>query len=246
MGTQALVNAACYLAGHDFTADSNELMLTAEGEMKEKTNFRNVITNGPWKEYLLGLKTATLNMRGYWQSASSDAVDPEIFTNLGTADRVLTVAAQETEGFPAAMLRSMPANYQMFAGGIGEVAAFSLTGATSTGPLVRGTLLKKYGSVSATGATGTGVQLGAVGASQFLYATFHVLGTPGTTITAVVESDDNSGFTSATTRITFGPLTTAGGTWATPVAGSITDTWWRVRITAITGTFTIACAVGIQ
>jgi hypothetical protein len=46
--------------------------------------------------------------------------------------------------------------------------------------------------------------------------------------------------------MTFGPITTVGGTWGTRVAGAITDTWWRLRVTAITGTFQIACAAGFK
>jgi hypothetical protein len=37
-----------------------------------------------------------------------------------------------------------------------------------------------------------------------------------------------------------------GGYWATRVAGPITDPWYRLRVTAITGTATIAAIVGIR
>jgi hypothetical protein len=37
-----------------------------------------------------------------------------------------------------------------------------------------------------------------------------------------------------------------GGTWGTRVAGPITDPWYRLRVTAITGTHTIACVAGIR
>jgi hypothetical protein len=39
---------------------------------------------------------------------------------------------------------------------------------------VRGQLAKKKGSVAATGPLGSGCNLGAVGAGQYLYASFHV------------------------------------------------------------------------
>jgi hypothetical protein len=111
--------------------------------------------------------------------------------------------------------------------------------------MVRGFLLKGMATVSAAGATGTALQLGAVSAGQYLYASFHVF-TAGTTITGVVESDADNTFGSATTQITFGPYTTVGGRWGVRVAGPVTDTWYRLRLTTCTGSFVIACAAGIQ
>ena len=100
-------------------------------------------------------------------------------------------------------------------------------------------------TVSATGATGTGVQVGTVAAGQYLYASFHVF-TAGTTITAVLESDNASNFATAATQMTFGPYTTTGGRWGVRVAGPITDDYYRFRITTITGSFVIAGAAGIR
>jgi hypothetical protein len=128
---------------------------------------------------------------------------------------------------------------------------FRLTASSSRGPGlasvggVRGRVMKTKAVVSATGATGTAQQLGAVASGQYLYAAFHEF-VAGTTITGVLESNVDNTFGSPTTRITFGPITTQGGTWGTRVAGPITDTWYRLRITAITGSHTIACVAGIK
>lgn len=238
----AITNAFVYVGGHDFTGDSNTLTLNVEAETRDVTNFRS----GGWREHKNTLKTSTLAVAGFWQSAAADAVDPETFNNLGVGGRVVTCGVNEVEGQPAMMLQALQANYTV-GGAIGDVAPFNLNGVCSDGQgVIRGRLLKEFGTVSATGATGTGVQIGAVGASQYLYSTLHLLGTAATTITVVLESDDNSNFTSATTRGTFGPLTAVGGNWLTRVAGAITDDWWRFRVTAITGTWTIAGAAGIQ
>jgi len=241
MAPVALTNAFVYVDSHDMTGDSNQLSISCEAAQNDKTTFRS---NG-WREFNNGLKTSALNMAGFWQ-AGADTVDEWSFTNLGAGGKVTTLADVETEGQPAYMLQAMNHQYQLL-GQLGENAPFSLNGGCSDGVgVIRGSLVKEMGSVAATGATGTALELGAVAAGKFLYATFHVFGTPGTTITAVVESDDADTFGSATTRISFSSITTAGGRWGTRVAGSITDTWYRLRVTAITGTFVIACAVGIQ
>lgn len=241
MAVTALTNSFAYVDSHDFSGDSNMFRLTCEGAQNEKTTFRS----GGWREYNIGLKTSQLVLGGYNQFGV-DTVDEYAFNALGVTGRVTTTGAVETEGSPCGMLQAMQHRYQLL-GQVGENAPFSLQGGCSDGVgVIRGFLTKGQAAVSATGATGTVLQLGAVGAAQYLYATFHLMGTVATTITAVVESDDNSGFSSATTRITFGPYTTLGGRWGTRVAGAITDDWWRLRVTAITGTWTVACAIGIQ
>jgi hypothetical protein len=242
MGVLALTDAFAYVHGHDFTTDTNEVNLGLEAATLDKTTFGS----GGWTEVAGGLKSNAFNMAGFWQSAASDAVDPEAFNDLAVVNRVHTMGPVETEGQPAYMFQAGKFSYQLL-GPVGELAPFTLNSQGTDGVgAVRGTLTKAKGVVSAIGATGTSLNLGAVAANQFLYATFHVFGTPGTTITAVVESDDANTFASATTRFTFGPITTGGGVWGTRVAGSITDTWYRLRVTAITGTFTIAAAIGIQ
>ena len=237
----ALTNAELFVDSHDFTGDSNEVRLQAEADQKDKTNMRS----GGWREYAMTTKTSTLTAAGMAQWGT-DTSDEWQWANFGATGKVVTIGAQETEGQPAYMLQSMPVSYQV-GGSHGELAPFSLNGVCSDGVgVVRGVLMKAMGTVSATGALGTAVQLGAVSASQYVYSTLHLFGTAGTTITVVLESDDASGFPSATTRVTHGPYTTVGGRWGTRVAGSITDTWWRYRVTAITGTWTIAAAAGIQ
>ena len=95
-----------------------------------------------------------------------------------------------------------------------------------------------------------GVQLGAVGATEKCYAAIHCYGVSGTstpTITFKLQSDDNSGFTSPTDRITFSDITAIGADFQS-VAGAITDQYWRLNYT-ISGTnpsFSIHATIGIE
>jgi hypothetical protein len=240
MAKFALVNCFAYVHSHDFTVDANEWTAEMEAEALDATTFGS----GGWKEHIAGLKSIESSLAGLWE-AGDDSVDSTMFSDLGTANRVHTIGPAATETSICYMFQAGRLTYQMF-GEIGQVAPFSLTSQGSNGVgVVRGQLAKAKGSVSATGALGSAVQLGEVSASQYLYATLHVFGTPGTTITVKVQSDDNSDFSSATDRITFGPITAAGGTWGTRVAGAITDTHYRMTVSAITGTFVVAGAIGI-
>ena len=240
MAVQALTDAFIYGAGYDFTGDTNDVKLAMDAATLDRTTFGS----GSWREVAGGAKSHVLDVAGFWQAGTA-SVDVESFNDLGTTNRVFTIGAADTENTLAYMFRSAKMRYQALDGGYGELAKFALGASGTDGQgVIRGKLAKAKANVSGTGATGTGLQLGAVAADEFLYATFHVF-SAGTTITVVVESDDNAGFSSATTRITFGPITTAGGTWGTRVAGAITDDYYRLRITAITGTFSIAGAIGI-
>jgi hypothetical protein len=243
MGVFALTNATIYGDGYDFTGDTNKIVLKADVDVLESTVF--VTGTGPgYKTRVGGLRSAELAQDGFWQSATLLAPDPQIFPNLTTVDRVWTVSPDGQVGSVAYLAQLGQFTYEAF-GAVGQLTPFTVDAmGTNAAGMVRGQVAKAKAAVSATGALGSGQQLGAVGATQYLYGALHIF-SAGTTITVVVESDDNSGFTSATTVQTIGPLTTAGGTWVTRTAGALTDNWFRYRITAITGSFTVAASLAV-
>jgi len=240
MAVFALTNVFAHLAGYDFTGDSNQAAIETEAEALDATPF-----GLGWKSMVGGLKSSAFSMAGFWQSAASQAVDPEAFAGLGVADRVLTFGPSQVEGDPAYMLQAVQSSYSL-GGDVGAVMPFSLAASGSNGAgTVRGKLTKARGNVTATGAIGTGVELAAAAATQYVYCTVHVF-TAGTTVTLQLQSDDNAGFSTPTTIATIGALTASGGTWMTRVPGPLTDTFFRLNVSAITGTFNLAAAVGVQ
>lgn len=243
MSTIALLNAFSYVDAHDFTGDTNQISLNMEAAALDKTTFRS----SGWTELVGGLKTSTFDQSGYWQ-AGTDQVDPDAFTNLATRNRVHTMGPVETEQNTAYMWQAGHFSYQLL-GTLGELAPFTLQSQGTDGVgVLRGQLAKELGNVSATGATGSAVNLGAGSAGDFLYMAFHVF-SAGTTISAKIQSDNAEAFSSPADVVgaTVGPITTTGGTWMTRVdASAISDTWFRLNVTAITGTFSIAAAMAIQ
>lgn len=240
MTAYVLTDCRAYLAGLDITGYANELSLKQEADDHDVTTFGS----GGWRSRIAGLKNIEASMKGFWESP----LDTSGFTNLGVADQVATFSATGVEAGPAWFFQAANFNWERF-GSVGDVDPFMLDlQSSNTVGMVAGQLAKAKGLVNATGVLGTALTdlstNDQVSASQYLYASFHIF-TAGTTITVVLESDDSAGFPSATTRATIGPLTTAGGTWATRVAGPITDTHYRFRISAITGTFVVAGAIGI-
>lgn len=238
-GPQALLDAGLYVAGHDFTADSNQGLLNLEAAVLDKTTFGS----GGWMENATGLKTLAFNYSGFWQAAASDSVDDEAFGDLAI-ERAHTWMINEVETEPAWLFNAAKTSYQL-GGEVGPLAPFTLAStATDKFGAIRGQLAKAKGAANAVGALGSVVNLGAVAADQFLYATFHVF-SAGTTITVQVQSDDNAGMTTPTTRGTIGPLTTRGGTFMARVAGPLAETHYRFNISAVTGAFVAAGAIGI-
>jgi len=249
VGTHGALNVTTWFSGFDMTGQTNNTSLPMSYDALDATVYQPATVTNPSRVRVAGLEDTQLTEAGFWE-AGAGLLDPTAFTALGGASQVVSVSNDGAESSVAYMFRARTFNYEAFAQ-LGELIPFQLTAQSARGTglssvsSVRGRVLKTKADVSATGATGTAFQLGATSATQYLYGALHVF-SAGTTITGVIESDDNSDFTSATTRITFSGITAVGGTWGTRVAGALTDDWYRLRITACTGTFSIACTAGIR
>jgi hypothetical protein len=246
VATFALLNCTTYADAYDFTTDLNQLTIKTDVDEKEVTTFGG---NG-FRARIGGLKDVSADLQGYWQSniagTSFSAPDPVGFSSLGVSDRVVTITPAGVEAATAYICQLGNFSYDLGTT-VGDVMPFTLAmNGTNAQGIVRGQLAKARGNVAATGVLGSGCNLTAPTANQFVYCAFHVF-TAGTTITVQVQSDDNSGFTTPITRGTIGPITTAGGTWMTRVAGPFSgETWWRLNVSGITGTFNVAGSIGIQ
>lgn len=238
MATFVLTDVTTFIRDLDITTYSNKATLSLSVDGQDSTTFGG----GGYRSRSPGLKDVEFGLEGFFESTP----DSSTFTHLGAADHAVTVSPASTATSTAYMFQAGRFEYEAF-GAVGDMAPFtlSLMGTNPIG-LVRGQVAKARGDVSATGALGSGVQIGPGAAGKYLYATFHVI-TAGTTITVIIESDNASNFASPTTVATIGPLTTTGGTFMTRVdASSLTDDWYRFNVSAITGTFNVAGAIGIQ
>lgn len=238
-----LTNAVVYVAGYDLSGDFNSVALASGAAEVNDTMFGDTTESAAG-----GLKTATMEVRGAWNGGADN--DKVLFDRIGLANvPVMSAAAGGDAGEAAYFMQALAANFQTF-GAVGELMPMSLSARASGGtPLVRGTVL--YNDTITATANGTAYQVGAASASQKLYAALFILDDPaGTdpTLDVVIQSDDNSGMSSATNRITFAQQTARGAVWATPVSGAITDDYWRASIT-VGGTgspsFRVAVVLGI-
>ena len=250
MAAIALVDAFVYCDGYDYTSDLNQVLLNVDPDVLPATAFRNT-----YKRVIGGLKPVTMQEKGFWSSAASQAPDPETFSRLGQADKPFTVGIDESQpSSPVSIVGSEVA--YMFKGGVfhyelgdqvGTVAPFALdVEHTGSEGVVRGIQIRTRTTVSSTGQLGATFDTAGLGipAGWSLFTTLHVF-VPGTTITVQVQSDDNLGFSSPTTIGTIGPITTSTGTWLA-ISTPTTDRYMRLNVSAITGTFTVAAAMGLR
>ena len=209
-------------------------------ELQDVTNLGGMTTRGN----KAGLKTATVAVDGYYDP---DGLDADQFPKVGATALTYTVMepnAVDTTYAIAYFGDALYADLEQF-GAVGDVTPFSAT-------LQGNNLGKGYTFLDLTAtATGTsnGQQLGAIENPQKVLVAIHVLTVSGSTPTLdiTVQSDDNSGFTSATSRATSNQFTAAGSQYI-EVAPPITDDYWRIAYT-IGGTapsFTFAVSMARQ
>lgn len=242
-----LLDARLFAGGVDLSGSGNKIELSEEFEVKKTTNWRS----GGAEEVLGGIASVTINAEGQWEAGDASKVDDAFWSQRRTLDPWSASGSNASDLAPGNLMyltKALRTKEQLW-GDVGEVASWAAD-AVGTWPLVRGQSAHASGVPRTATGSGTAVQLGAVTANHNVYCNLHVLSVAGTatpTITLTLQSDDNSGFTSATTRDTFAAATAIGGE-ARRVAGAITDDWWRVGWT-ITGTnpsFLFLASFGIE
>lgn len=227
-------DAVLWFDGYDLSGDMNALAVSHSANLQENSTLGDTFVTR-----LAGIKVASINHEGYW----NDTPDEQFFNKIGSSNAVMSMSPESgADGEIGYIMQAAMAEYSP-GGGFDEMFAFSVSG-ESDGELVRGTIM----AVETTASSGNGTtrQLGAVSATQKLYATIHCLTAAGTTLDVIIQSDDNSGMTSAVTRGTFAQLTAIGAEWLTPVDGAITDDYWRVNYTISGGSFTFIVVIGIR
>lgn len=237
MAEQVLSGGLILFDGLDLSNSLNQVTLDYSAEAKDSTCIGHTTRRRKG-----GLKDVALGAAGYFEAAEPDA---SLFAAAGASDKVITLCGTQAIGDIAYFFKALLGEYQPFGGDVGDLAGFNLSAGCSGDKLVRGTLMEL--NTLAASANGTGRQLGAVAATQRIYAALHVLSASGgDTLDVKIQSDDNAGFVSATDRITFAQAAGVGAQFSS-LAGAITDDYWRAVIT-IAGadpSFRFALALGI-
>ena len=233
-----------YIVG-DLEVACNAKSVTVSSEFSELDTTPLCVSDG-WTTCIAGLGTSSFNA-----SLMADVVtlglDDTMWGYLGTAAIPQSLSIGSADGSVTYFMRGIATQYTPIEGAVGELAVSSLSGKSSTGKLVRGVRIHPPSATRTTTGNGAAHLIGALSAAQTMFAALHVLERTGTiSVTVKVQSDDNSGFTTPTDRITtFTAATARGYQWGS-VAGAVTDTYWRCVYTVTgSGSMRFALSAGI-
>lgn len=249
MAIGTLLNTRLFAASADLTGRSNKVTFGAEFEEKDVTTF---LPEGDpdtgWKKVMGGLASSSLAAEGFWEAGDSGKVDDEAWANLGSVIPFTCCPTSGAVGEVAFLINALRSEYK-FLGELGGIAPWT-AGATGSWPVPRGKMLHPSGTARTATGSGTAVELSAVGATEYLYATLHVLSIAGTstpTITVKIQSDVDGTFASPTDQITFAAATAIGGQ-ISRTAGAVTDTFFRASwtISGSSPSFLFVAAVGVK
>lgn len=240
MSIQALIDATIWLDAYDVSGILNSV----DHEEKYAELVSTTFASGGNVERIAGLADFVVKVDGFWDTD----VQPDLDTLSGVAGKVITVTPNGTAGDVALFGKGLVSGFKR-GGKVGDIAPISgQVAASNADGLLHGSLLAAKRTESTSG-NGSAVQVGAALSTQSLYAVLHVFEASGTlpTLDVTIESDSSGVFGSPTTQVTFAQATAAGCTYVTPVAGPVTDTYWRAAWT-IGGTlpsFTFGVAFAI-
>ncbi len=191
-----------------------------------------------------GLHDCVVGMAGLMDVATLGQ-DEKINANMSLSNVPVLYTPRGATDFDRAKFGLIQQGSYQCGGSVGGRAEWSADGRVSNHQFTDGWIM----AVGAKTGTfdGTWRELGSVSATQKLYAQIHATAkTAFTSAVFKVQSADDAIGTNATDRVTFATITDLTSEFATPVSGAITQTFWRLRATAFTGTsLTIYGAAGI-
>jgi len=246
MAVQGLMDARIFLGGYEYTGFSNSLTTDYGSEMLDITVFGDTTRSNRG-----GLRTFGFSVNGFRDDGATTPfgdTSGTAYSRVGAAREVFSFApVGTTDGQRSYTIRGVNGTYTPLSGTVGDLLPFELSGTAAHSELIKG-VVEGVGAKTST-ANSTGTQIGALSATQTLYAGLHVSAYSGTspTLDVKVQSDDNGAFSSATDRITFTQNTgSLEAQWGS-VNGAVTDDYWRTVMT-IGGTgpsFTLYVTLGI-
>jgi len=237
-----LKDARIWLGAYEITASMNSVSLRHAVDVKDNTVFGD-----DTRSEAAGLRTVTARASGLYAVDGTDEIDDILSTNLATVNTPITFGVETGANNEVAYtFQSLQATYEWGAS-VGDLPGYDMNASGRGTPLVRGNILQ-VGTKTSSSNSGD-LQLGAVGASQSLYAAMHVTAVSGTspTLDVTVQSDDAQGAGSPTERLAFTQATAITSEWIS-LAGPLTDDWFYVTWTiggTDTPTFTFVVVVGI-
>lgn len=242
MAVHILRNTKIYIDGIDLSGKMNEVGITFNVELKDKTTF-----GSSSRKRLSGLFDTEISGSGFYDASSQYSGDKVLWDDVGSTDQICTVISNGTALNNVAYAANKLSGSLNYNFNVGEMANWSFA-CYGVGSLVRQNTLE-IGSIS-TSLSATPANLGAREPTQLMYATLHNI--RGTTvgdqkIVVKIQSAASSGFGSYSTALKFTSISTGSHTaqWKS-TQSSTAHSWYRASIASssdsggsITGVLTL-------
>jgi hypothetical protein len=246
MAVTAFTAASILLGDLDASPFTNKVTSNVTLDMLDATT----CGSGGFRSFAPGMRNGEMAIEGFQDYAVGgffEKIDgPDIGVSMLMSIAPIAPAATLTAGDPVAFMRGPIDAMTEDSGDAGELVKMAVHLSTDM-PFVMGAVLHPL-ALRSTTASGTAVAMTGPTLLQTLYGGLHVTGGSGGTLTVRIQTDDNAGFTTPTTRITFTattiPVPAGEMKFLVPVNIS-TETHVRADWTITAGSFTFAVNAGI-
>lgn len=243
MAAGVLTDVTLLVNGMDLSPFSGEFTFDEMVAMRPADNF----AGRGYAIVLPGLFSAEASIKGHADYAAGAVSSTFNSASKGTQAGVsiLPVGSGSVEGSQCSFMSSRLQAMKMLTGNVGDVADFDMA-FVSDAAEVEGFVSAPLASRTTAGLTTTGqLIVGGVPDGKRMYAALHVTVAAGTNLAVKIQSDDNSGFTTPTDRITFSTVSATGWQFGSVAGPLVAETYWRTVVTIATSTFTFATVLGV-
>lgn len=239
-GGTVLTKCKLWIDKWDLSGSFNAVALRERAAILDQSTFGDLT-----RTRLGGVHQVVFAHEGLWAADGTDKIDDVLASKFSLADTIMSIGVEAgADGEVGYLFRGIAAEYTPLKGRYGEVLGLSVSGEGSDPDgLVRGTIM--HNAARTASGNGTARQLGAVLATEKVFASLHVIAATGTSLDVKVQSDDGSGFGTPTDVLTFTQATGKTAEWKN-AAGVINDDWWRVNYTIVGGSWTFIVLIGIK
>jgi hypothetical protein len=232
--------------GRDLSADGNAIELEETYEMLNKTNLTN-----SFNCFRPGLPEGKWSYKGF-TAFGIGSIEETLKNRRDLATGIPVIVAKTAAlGSRAHFFSAAQGPLSMIQGPVGQILGFTVegtfgrSGAASSAGLISGPVLEPGVVSRVIAGSSTPVAMPGPVVGRSLWATVHLVAFVGTTITFKIQSAALVGFGSPTDRFTQ-VLTAVGGAIPTPVAGPITDGFYRADWSGTFTSFTAVVIVGVR
>jgi len=231
--------------GHDLSADGNNIGMDESHAMLNKTNFTQ-----SFNCFRPGLGEGKWSYAGY-TAFGIGSVEETLNARRGIATGIPVVVAKTGDlGMRAHFFSAAQGSLAVIGNKAGEILGFTVEGTFGRGGaaavgIINGPVLESGKILRVAPGQSTPVAMIGPFLGQNLYATVHLLALTGTNVTFKIQSAALVGFAGPTDRFNSGALTAVGGTMPTPLAGPITDGFFRVDWSGTFTSFLAMVVIGV-